>query len=735
MSKHIFPKIELYIQMRVFRNIKRSVATVDLFQAPIIIKFQGREKNSTYFGVIFSLAIIIFLSIYFSNADIFQKQSPKIVNLDVVNANRPLISYSNKLFAISLSDESSISYSDFSIFTFQVTNRYMKVDPAGSGFYFVKNVTRTLHECTPEELDNNWYYSLGLKGSYCLDDNFFETVGFWDEDQVVYLEINVQMCDNKTSKVTCKSTTDVQKFLDGKVFNIYYEGVNVNPTNYTSPMNAITYNDYYTMDYTLRKMVNIYLKKINIQTDDGWLVSDTHNLGNIIFDSKEIDLMSTTSSSSEETKNLLFQCNFYSSRNSQNLQREYQKLLDALSDLGGIANMVMIFGFIITSIENSFTLKKKVMNSLYSFQDIDKYKEKVESRKNSKSEANFEMQEKSFKLDEIPTSLKFTKSETTIRMPKKEKKAVFNDEKDMIIFENLDVQKENITNEISYKKQENPINEPVVLKSILSRARIADENKESFEQIPKKEIEKETEISKKVNLSPNIDTFNHVPDEDIRNYFEGTSPNIDMDEHAKSFMHTPRDLPSFTKLNIKPVSSRKTIIKAKNTKIEKKIKNLEQYEEFLRQSSSKLNMNFIEYLVLYFKQMIKVRLSEKEQLFLKGIKVYNEELDIVHILKKVQEIEKMKLVLFNEDQRILFNMIDKPMIYLDENGQFLSQETGSGQLKMSRITNSATIMDENRMKKIFERLTSMHQNDEMTMIDRRLMDLVEKKLTEFMKNF
>ena len=133
--------------------------------------------------------------------------------------------------------------------------------------------------------------------------------------------------------------------------------------------------------------------------------------------------------------------------------------------------------------------------------------------------------------------------------------------------------------------------------------------------------------------------------------------------------------------------------------------------------------------------MIKMRLSEKEQLFLKGIKVYNEELDIVHILRKIQEIEKMKLVLFNEDQRILFNMIEKPMIYLDENGQLLSQETGSGQLKMSRIINSATIMDENRMKKIFERLTSMHQSDEMTMIDKRLMDLVEKKLTEFMKNF
>ena len=146
-------------------------------------------------------------------------------------------------------------------------------------------------------------------------------------------------------------------------------------------------------------------------------------------------------------------------------------------------------------------------------------------------------------------------------------------------------------------------------------------------------------------------------------------------------------------------------------------------------------MNFCEYGVLYLKQLAKINLSEKEQLFLKGVKIYDEELDIVHILRKIQEIEKMKMVLFNEEQRILFNMIDKPMIYLDEKKENSSEELGSGHLKISRITNSATTMDENKMKRIFERMTSMQRNDEMTIIDRRLMDLVEKKLTEFMQNF
>ena len=718
--------------MNIYRSFKRFLTLVDLFQAPIIIKFQKREKTSTYFGVFFSMTIIIFLSIYFSKSDIFLKQSPNIVNIEVANVKRPRIDYSHKLFAISVTDDSSIAFNDLSVFTIKVTNRYLKVAPSAKGFDYIKNLTKTLHACTPSDFQNNWFYSLGLNGAFCLDENYFETVGFWDEDQVTLLEINIEMCDNKTSIVPCKSTTEIQSLLNGKVFNVYYEGVNVDPTNYTSPMNSITYNDYFHMDFTLRKKANFYLKTINIQTDDGWLVSDFQNTGNILYDSKDIDLMITTSD------NLLFQCNFYSSRTSQNLQRQYQKLLSALSDLGGIANIVMIFGFFITSIENSFTLKKKVMNSLYSFQDIEKYKEKVESRKNSKNDVNLiELQEKSFKLEEVPTTLKFAKSESAIKFPKKEKKATFLEEKETINFENLDnatkdnFHRENFRSEtfiakpeetLTFKKQENPL-EILKNKGILSKTHIAEENKEN-------------DASKRGCISPSkVGTFSHIPDEDRGNYYDGNSPNVDNEENGKSFLHTPREIPSFTKLNIKPVNSKRKMTKGKTTKIEKKIKNLEQYEEFLRKSSSRLNMNFCEYGVLYLKQLAKINLSEKEQLFLKGVKIYDEELDIVHILRKIQEIEKMKMVLFNEEQRILFNMIDKPMIYLDEKKENSSEELGSGHLKISRITNSATTMDENKMKRFFERMTSMQRNDEMTIIDRRLMDLVEKKLTEFMQNF
>lgn len=136
-------------------------------------------------------------------------------------------------------------------------------------------------------------------------------------------------------------------------------------------------------------------------------------------------------------------------------------------------------------------------------------------------------------------------------------------------------------------------------------------------------------------------------------------------------------------------------------------------------------------MVLYFKLAFKKKLTEKQQLFLKGVQAYEKELDIVQILKKIQEIEKLKMILFNDEQRTLFNFIEKPMIYLDEE----HQNNEGSQLKMSRVLNSATILDENKIKRILEHFSALQKKGELTNVDQRLMDLVERKLTEFIQNF
>lgn len=54
--------------------------------------------------------------------------------------------------------------------------------------------------------------------------------------------------------------------------------------------------------------------------------------------------------------------------------------------------------------------------------------------------------------------------------------------------------------------------------------------------------------------------------------------------------------------------------------------------------------------------------SPRQKIIESAIKTLEKEMDIVKILRKLKEIEKLKLVIFNEDQRVLFQSLSKPML-------------------------------------------------------------------------
>ena len=59
-------------------------------------------------------------------------------------------------------------------------------------------------------------------------------------------------------------------------------------------------------------------------------------------------------------------------------------------------------------------------------------------------------------------------------------------------------------------------------------------------------------------------------------------------------------------------------------------------------------------------------LNKPEKLFLKSQKVFNEEIDITNLLKRIKEIEKLKYLLINHKQLVLFNFLGKTIITEDE---------------------------------------------------------------------
>ena len=87
------------------------------------------------------------------------------------------------------------------------------------------------------------------------------------------------------------------------------------------------------------------------------------------------------------------------------------------------------------------------------------------------------------------------------------------------------------------------------------------------------------------------------------------------------------------------------------TLVMEKIKNSDKFEEYMKTSyQSPINFSLFKAIKLNFKKTFCRKLSYKERLFLKGAEYYENEMDIVEILKKLQEIEKLKIILFIDKQ-------------------------------------------------------------------------------------
>ena len=141
--------------------------------------------------------------------------------------------------------------------------------------------------------------------------------------------------------------------------------------------------------------------------------------------------------------------------------------------------------------------------------------------------------------------------------------------------------------------------------------------------------------------------------------------------------------------------------------------------------TKKNTMKISEYLKMKAKVIFKRKLSEKERLFLLSEKRFLKETDICYILEKIQEFEKFKLILLNQDQLQLFNLLAKPLIYLE------SQKEEFGRKSSHRISRSFEGITSARndakkriaeLKKYYQKMTS---EKHLSFIDRNLLQLIE----------
>lgn len=639
---------------------------LDLFKSPLRLLFNRRQFISTKLGQLFSIGIIIIEIIIATKSDIFTHQNPLSTNSNIRNTNKPLVNLNKKIVAVSIQDDDS--------------NEALN-DPSvfsieiSNQIYLIKDgksqnitsINKNLHFCSQNDFKNVEDFKNFGKG-FCLDDNenYFTLEGFWDEPSLSFILIELNVCKNNTDYMN-------------------------NSNNYCKPQEEIekmlvgkTFNIYYkdtiidindhdnpfkTVIVNDFQYIDPNFKKItNFNFQNLIMISDE---GSVFSDFKYYNEVAFVSQNSDlytrkSTDEVFFSLSIYSDEKTQMIQRSYIKIQDLLAKLGGVMQSLLFLGHIFTHFEYTLLMKNTILNSLYSFKKPKKKKKNNLLKTSRRNSQNPE--NNTLKTKESPTFKNQSFSQ------KLESIEIKNRRKSKIKICSLPIKFD--------RKLE---------------AKLSDSPKcQIFEKHPTNKNSLLTPLNLKFNF--HVDSLTNSQ---MKNLQEPESPiNFFRNSAGKNFQI---------------FSEKLKILKLHNFK----------------QTSKNLYFSLLKYLKLGIKRIFPIsRLDYDEKLFSHCEKIYEKELDFIEILKKLQEIEKLKKILLNTNQQILFNFLKKPLVHLqilEPERRIKAHESFSIQL----INDSGFEM--NNFKKAVDEFENSAKKGLLSEVDMRIMRIIDKESSNFLK--
>ena len=159
--------------------------------------------------------------------------------------------------------------------------------------------------------------------------------------------------------------------------------------------------------------------------------------------------------------------------------------------------------------------------------------------------------------------------------------------------------------------------------------------------------------------------------------------------------------------------------------------NLEQYQK-LKKKENFFGVGFCNFLKILMKNR-SLNLKNRDKLFMKAEEQVMGELDILQILKKLQEIEKLKRILLSDEQLYLFNLLSKPMILLDNQEKRGNQYVDAGaddKLYKFSLKEKKSLQKET-LSQLYDK---MQKKPEKSEIDKRIMKLLDEDVMNFLTN-
>ncbi|CAD8143459.1 unnamed protein product [Paramecium octaurelia] len=362
---------------------------IDLFGQNISLNLNGDDQYKTGGGGFLSCLIVAIVAIFFQSniIDFLGKTNIQADTQTVFEENPDRIKFTSDNFMFAVSIEQSTAFNTNPFFNITIKARtYVRLSNGTTIKY--ENLTNLI-PCTLDRFqkifdkyDLNFtdqYNQLGLSTWLCPDLNYSLTVGGrYSSEYLDFAKIEISDCKNDTSKnanltwhPTCASKEVMDKWLSSEGsyrIRIYMTNTVVNPSKPTDYIQGYLDDEVYFqfVPFKLSRQSDIFFKKYQINTDQSLVpVFDDEQVENV-FMKEPADFRDITTLGSATDKQYIA-LYFRRSPYTKYITRQFQKVDDLLSYLGGFVNIVVVFLGFFVAFYNKQQYLIELANKVYDF--------------------------------------------------------------------------------------------------------------------------------------------------------------------------------------------------------------------------------------------------------------------------------------------------------------------------------------------------------------------------------
>ena len=381
---------------------------IDFISQGPLLSIQKETKIKSWFGGILSFIIctgILLFTWFLGNPIIYKNRPELLIQQDTMDDLKSYnLSAKNSFFAMSFLTTSGDHHPKFldsvnitAVFWKSVVNEEENNDD----YFHNEIISLNLIPCNSNHNKDNYFSEAELQSMLCLPEDYdLDFLGDFTERAVNFLYYEVKLCQNTTDRV-CPPIEEMKEAIDfGYYLYFHLKDYYIDTKNYTHPYKTRYSVIYSRINFELYKEVEVFLGRLELNTDKG-LVTEDHDIQtNFQFNKRLQDF-------SLNTNGVIATVWVYINKDITYYTRRYLKIQELGASIGGIFKFFLLFCMIVNYVFNKFNMNLKLINMIYNFEESifneDNLRIKLANKDFSRVSENNEskLQVSSFKNEQI----------------------------------------------------------------------------------------------------------------------------------------------------------------------------------------------------------------------------------------------------------------------------------------------------------------------------------------------